>query len=139
MTKRLNYKTNPNGKLFCDTYSDLRLHDPEKFYRGAIIQVYYQNMQMGTVQVMAVRTITFKQITDVLSYLVCGKPAAYLAAQLRSYYENTDTELTADTKFDHVVLQYTSRNLESHAYQLQEWWNQTRTLQEQPQTQNSNT
>ncbi|HYC27731.1 MAG TPA: hypothetical protein VEB42_02930 [Chitinophagaceae bacterium] len=141
MTRRISFSNNPNGKLFSDTFSDVRLADAERFYAGSKLDVYLKGMQMGTVQVVAIRPILYKQITDVLSYLVCGKPAAYLAAMIRNWYEPQD-DITGETRLAHLVLQWTSRNVEAHALQLQEWWQATRSAEElkpQTQTQNSNT
>lgn len=118
---RINFTSNPNGKLFADIFSDVRLHDPERFFPAAKMDVYLKGMQMGTVQVVSFRSIEFRQITDILAYLVCGKPAAYLAALLRSYYENQIT-FTRHTQLDHIVFQWTSRNEEAHAHHLTEWW-----------------
>ena len=117
---RISFTQNPNGKLFADTFSDVRLFDAERFGLGNKLQVYLGGMQMGTVEVVAVRRIEFRQISDTLAYLVCGKPAPYLAALLRAYYP-TDT-LEPYTALHHVVLQWTSRNEEAHGHHLTQWW-----------------
>ena len=121
MNQRITFTQNPNGKLFADTFSDVRLHNPEKFFTGARLEVYYNGLHMGMVQVVAIRYLVYRQISDTLAFLTWGKPAAYLAAMLRKFYEN-ETLITPETKFDHVVFQYTSRNIEAHAHQLTEWW-----------------
>lgn len=125
---RLQFSTNPNGKLFADTFSDLRLHDAERFQVGAVVEPYYKGMQMGTARIVALRTIEYRHISDVLAYLVCGKPAPYLAALMRSFYESQQA-IEPHTRFDHLVLQWHSRNHEAHAWHLKEWWQEVQNRQ----------
>jgi len=114
----VNYTNNFNGKLFCDVWGDVRLHDEEKFFPSNIIEVHYKNKTIGTAQVMAVRTFEFKQIRDALAFLDCGKPSYYLASLLQKFYG----PLQPQDKLDHIVLKYTNRNIELQEQMIKDWW-----------------
>jgi hypothetical protein len=117
----ITFTTNPNGKLFNDNFSDIRLADGEKYFPGNSLEVKLKNHALGIVQIMACREFKYNQITDVLAYLNIGKPAAYQADLLRRYYANVET-LTNDSRLVHIVFKYTWQNISAHQTLLQDWW-----------------
>lgn len=117
----ISFTNNPNGKLFNDNFSDIRLADGEKYYPGNNLEVRLKNQLLGIVQVMATRDFKYNQISDVLSYLNIGKPAAYQADLLKRYYMNVET-LTNDTRLTHIVFKYIYQNIDLHAALLKDWW-----------------
>ncbi len=117
----ISFSTNPNGKLFNDHFGDIRIADIEKYYCGNVLELRLKNQVMGIVQVVAVREFKFHNISDILSYLNIGKPAAYQADLLKRYYLHQEN-LTSDSKLVHIAFHYTYRNINVHANLLQEWW-----------------
>lgn len=108
------------GRLFMDNFSDVRLPDAEKFFVGNELKVFLKNTEMGTVSIAALREFEFRKITDVLSHLICGHPAHYLAAVLKKFYP--DENIQPETKFVHMVLHYTERHFENQTVLITEWW-----------------
>lgn len=125
----ISFTTNPNGKLFNDHFGDIRLADADKYYNGNTLEIRLKNQMLGIAQIMASREFRFNQISDVLSYLNIGKPAAYQADLLKRYYQQ-EASFTSDARFVHIILKYTYQNLNAHAAFLQDWW-QTK-LQQNP-------
>ena len=118
---KLQFSHNHNGKLFLDHFGFVDLHDPDKYIVGSRLDLSLRHTLLGTVSVVAVRTFQYKQISDILAYIECGKPAHYLADLLKRYCEGK-IELGPETKLDHVVLHYRERHLQNHSLLLQEWW-----------------
>ena len=127
--QKLHFNANHNGKLFLDHFGFVDLHDAERYTVGNHLDVFLRSTLLGTVTVVAVRTFRFKQISDILAFIECGKPAHYLADLLRRYCENK-IALGPETELDHVVLHYKQRHLHNHSLLLQEWWNEK--VQQQP-------
>jgi hypothetical protein len=117
----LQFSTNWNGKLFLDNFGTVRLHNPSKYFIGNKLEVQLKGTRIGEVEIVAIRSFYFKNISDTLAYIDCGKPAAYLAGMMKRMYENK-VQLTPETKLDHVTLHYYERSLETHAELLKLWW-----------------
>jgi hypothetical protein len=114
----MEYSHNPNGKLFADVWSDLRLSNPDKYYPGSELEIIYRGALMGYAKVVAVRRVQFKTLRDALSFLVQGRPAHYTASVLKRMYG----KIEPDDMIDHVVLAYTKRNLENQSSLIADWW-----------------
>ena len=117
----LSFSHNHNGKLLLNSFGTVRLHNPSKYGVGKTLEVDLNKLSLGIVAVAAVRTFRFKQISDVLAYLDCGKPARSLADMMRRMYSK-GIDLNAETQFDHVVLYYLKRNMDSHAILFADFW-----------------
>jgi hypothetical protein len=123
----INFSQNWNGRLFMDNFGDVRLRDDAKFFLENKMNLYYKGYHLGVVSIAALRIFKFKQITDVLAYQVCGKPAPYLAKILKDLYSK-EIEMTPETELIHLVLHYSYRDCKVTAPVLQDWW---RTKQDQ--------
>ena len=129
--QKISFSNNWNAKLFLDCFGTVRLHYPEKYFIGNLLEIELKGLTIGTVEVAAVRKFRFDQISGVLSYLDVGKPAHYLADVIRRMYENKK-KITDDLLLDHVVLKYTDRNIDAHATLIKDWWNEKLNQQPQP-------
>jgi hypothetical protein len=118
---QIHFSHNWNGRLFLDHFSDVRIPDDDRFVVGNQLEVVLNRKVIGVVKIVAVREFRFKQITDVLSYLICGRNAAYLAEIIRRFYAQ-DHKLHAETVLVHLVFHYTSRDIPNQSTLLQEWW-----------------
>lgn len=121
MSTPIKFTSNPNGKLFLDRFSDVRLYDASKHFVGNDFDVHLKNQSLGYIKVEALRVFSFNKITDLVSYLVAGKPAPYLAKMLRQYYHH-EGAMTNDTQLVHLCFVYTQRNIELHEKLMKEWW-----------------
>lgn len=127
----LNIRNNYNGKIFCDNFSELLIASPQ-YIVGYQMQLMQKNTEMGIVQIEAVRLFPFARVSDVVSFLNCGKPAAAQAEILNRQYAGPQNKLAPDTIIAHVVFSYIERNIQNHGLLLQDWWES-----KQPETQNS--
>lgn len=122
---QLDFTTNPNGKLFNDIFGDIRLYS-HAFAEGTECEVYYKEQRLGTAVIETMRTFPFSRISDVVAYLNCGHPAPYQAALLNRYY-NGGKMLAADAVLSHMVLRYTSRNMETQNILMKHYWEELQT------------
>lgn len=116
-----NFSANPNGKLFLDHFGDARMYEPEKYYVGNVIEILYKGKSLGFGKVVAVSDFKFKQIKDTFSFINCAKHAAYQADLMNRFY-NHGSMLSAETTLQHVVFEWTERNMEMHREMLKSWW-----------------
>lgn len=117
----ISYSQNWNGRIFLDNFSDVRLRDDEKFYIGNTLNIMLKGSSVGEVEIVAMRFFRFKQITDVLAWTICGKPAPYLAEVLKRLYKS-ETDINPETELVHLVLHYKYRHIQNQSPFLQDWW-----------------
>lgn len=103
--KQLEMHFNYNQKLFNNCFSFVHEHDAEKFFLNNQFEILLEGKLLGVVKVEAVRTLAFKQITDVLSYIDTGRSVQTYAAILKQRFD----DMQADTLLDHVVVSYVTR------------------------------
>ncbi len=115
----LNFSINHNGKLFLEFFSAVRLHNPAKYAVGKILECNLQSQKLGLVEVVAIRSFEYRNISDVLSYLDTGKPAYQMGNLLKKFYPK---HTHAHAKFDHIVLHYVERNMPVLQVLLEEWY-----------------
>lgn len=127
MMQNVSFSHNYNGKLFTDCFGSVQLEDNEMFFAGNLLRGLYANTEIGVLKVQAVRKFRFKHISDVLAYIECGKPAHYLAAMIRQNAAAGGYIINPETRIDHVVFCYESRNIANHSLLLQEWWHEKKT------------
>lgn len=107
------------GHLFAETFSIIIPALPGTIV-GEQPLIYYKSVLMGRATVMAERTFQFHQIRNALSYLVCGKSAQTLAAQLKHQYP--ETEIGRETLFQHIIFKWEHRDIDQHNSLLLEFW-----------------
>jgi hypothetical protein len=117
---KIEFAVNWNGKLFLDNFGTIRLY-PGKYMFGELLEVYLKNSCLGIAEVVAIKTFTFGNIHDNLAFITIGKNADYLKSFIRNLYSKKTT-ITPTTKFDHIIFQYRSRNIEVFEPLLKDWW-----------------
>jgi hypothetical protein len=118
MNDYLQFSSITHGKLFPDFFPDVRLHNPEKFHKGHELEILLKGNSMGFAKVVSVRVFQFNQLGELLSFLNIGKPQQYYAATLKKYYG----EMEPNQLLDHVLFQWTRRNVEMQAREIMNWW-----------------
>lgn len=119
---QLIFNDNPNGKLFLDIFSDIRIADSFKFSIGNEMEVVLRNKPLGFVKVVGYKEFSFKRLTDTLAHVNCGRSAVYQAKLLNSYYSKGGALLQPDTTFYWVVFKWTTRNLTQQSTLLEDFW-----------------
>lgn len=120
MTQNLEFCENPNGKLFCDIFNHIDLHDAEKHKPGNVLNVILNKTTIGQVTIEVVRTFPLKNMSEMLSFLDVGKSPSKKIAQLRAKWH--PVPIGIETKLDHLLLRYVSREMKSQTEELFHWW-----------------
>lgn len=104
----LKFNKNWNGKLCCDHFTTLRLHNPDKFYKNAKFQTVTQTPS-GVVrsfsQCVHVSTFLLDNIPEAIFLVDCGlrkEDAIQMIEQMYKYYK-VDVH---KVKWDIVVLKH---------------------------------
>ena len=119
--QQTNFSSNYGGRLFPDTFSDVRDDNTEKFFVGALHEIVLKGKVIGIAEVVTVRRFLFKDIRDVLSFLITGHPSYYLAGILNKFYNQGKT-IEPTQEMLHVVYKWKKRNFEMQQFLLNEWW-----------------
>lgn len=127
MMQNVSFLHNYNGKLFTDCFGSVQLEDSEMFFAGNLLKGLHQDKEIGVLKVQAVRKFRFQHLSDVLAYLECGRPAHYLAEVIRKSAAADGYIVRPETRLDHIVFCYESRNIANHSALLQEWWQEKKT------------
>ena len=122
MQKRITINENFNGKLLCAFFSVVELHEPEKHKPGNVLECFLNDKKMGDVEVMQVRSFSMRDLRPVLSFIDIGQPPHKKTALLRKQWDNK-IPIGPDTKLDHIVLRYVTRDLKNQADELFDYWN----------------
>lgn len=116
---QIDFHQNQNGKLFLDNFGEI-FPKSDTHVIGNDYQAWHKSLFLGTIKIEALRSFYFRQVTDVVSFLNCGRPAHFQAALLKKLY--SEQVLFPDSMLDHVVFSYVSRNLEAQSSLMEEWW-----------------
>ena len=88
MDEKLEFTQNWNGKLNCNAFTTLRLHNPTKYAVGAIKQIYLRGVWKGNARVIQVNRIKLSEISLFISKLDTGLDPEPLRQMLRTMYKN---------------------------------------------------
>lgn len=120
----IDFTSNPNGKLFCDIFSDIRLFSAS-FEPSTECEISLSGQLMGFATIVKAEKISFCHISDSFALINCGKPAPYQASLLNRYY-NAGKMLPAETIFQIISFRWIQRIAEVQNILIKEWWeNQT--------------
>ena len=118
--KTLNYSTNGNGRLLNPCFADIRILEQGMANIGdRFIINLMRRGEMGIAEVRTRTVFRLGDLTDAVSYCICGKGKEYLTAVLRKMYMGA----TATTPFMLLTLNYTERFMAVQNEVIQEYWN----------------
>ena len=104
-----------NGKLFPDFFDTIRLSDTDKYFLGAEHDIVLEGVNMGTAEIMGIRTLPFNAIRDVQSFLSAGLPAAKFCGFLKNTYNgDVNGGVQPDTEFQQITYRWKQRNYPAH-------------------------
>ena len=115
MDERLDFNENWNGKLNCQCFTTIRLHNPIKNCVGAIKQIYLKDRNKGDAKIMHVSRITLDQINLPMAKLDSGLLPDELRAKLRELYKSHRPNWNTQT-LDFLVLEYLKDSKESRLF-----------------------
>ncbi len=101
--ERLNFSTNWNGKLFCNYFTTIRLHNPRKYGVGNQYDFHLKEVFMGEVKVIDHKKLTVATISEWIARLDTGYSAEETKNIIRTMYKNIDN-FTDDTPLSYVLL-----------------------------------
>lgn len=97
MINRITFGYNWNGKLDCDYYTTIRLHNPKKWKVGDIKEVWLKQgkewEQLDSVEILAVKTFSLEKLTDWIAYLDTGYNRAHALKIFRNMYKQENPEM----------------------------------------------
>ena len=107
MDERLDFSQNWNGKLNCNRFTTMRLHNPIKYCVGAVKQIYLKGVWKGNAKVLDVRRIYLKDINQFVAKLDTGLPVEDCRQLFRTMYKNRpginwDTQLIDLCLFEYL-------------------------------------
>lgn len=88
MTERIEFTQNWNGKLNCNSFTTMRLHNPVKYCVGAIKQIYLKGVWKGNAKIIEVRRIYLSDINQFIAKLDTGLSAEDCRQVIRTMYKN---------------------------------------------------
>jgi hypothetical protein len=115
--EQLKFSNNWNGKLFCDSFTTLRLHNLSKYFVGNEFQCFLKKAELGLVKVMEVRTIYLHQLNDFICYLDTGYNTAKTIEIINEMYKKYTIDWTTQ-KLDFVLLSYIKKSENSNKVKL---------------------
>lgn len=97
MINRITFGYNWNGKLDCDHYTTIRLHNPKKYKVGDTKEVWLgsgtQWRQIDNVEILLVKTFHLEQLNDWMAYLDTGYSRAHALKIFRNMYKQQNPEM----------------------------------------------
>lgn len=88
MIERVEFTQNWNGKLNCNAFTTMQLHNPVKYCVGAVKQIYLKGVWKGDAKILDVRCIHLSDINLFISYLDTGLSPEDCRQMLRNMYKN---------------------------------------------------
>lgn len=107
---RRKFTTNFNGKLLCNTFTTIRLHDSNLNRLGERHTICLRDTDIGIASILSVKIITVDRISEHMAHIDTGHNKAYLLGLLRKFYP----DITAATQFDFILYQW--KELDENAY-----------------------
>lgn len=105
MDERLDFLENWNGKLNCQCFTTIRLHNPIKNCVGAVKQIYLKDRYKGDAKVMHCVPLTLDKINLAMAKLDSGLLPDELRARIRERYKNHRPNW-ATQLVDYMLLEY---------------------------------
>ena len=118
MDERIDFDFNPNGKLNCQCFMILRLHNPIKWALGAIKLIYLKGIFKGSAMVVENCTIPYDRISRFIAKLDCAGLAEDSRRMLKELYKDRPGIDMEKQEIDLVVLEYMKGSKEPELFKL---------------------
>ncbi len=118
---QLDFTTNPNGKLFQDVFIDIRMAS-QAYTEGAPVKIVYKGIELGEARIEEVTAFNCGTLSNVTSFLNCGRSAAYQRTLISRYYNKG---YPADYLLLNIlVLRWDRRDMQAQSALIQQWWDE---------------
>jgi hypothetical protein len=115
--REINYSGNPNGRLLCDTWLDVRLNGND-LATNEEVSINQNGNFLGYAKIIRINPMAFKEITTEHAFAICGNNDIYLRAILQKMYGFIDK----DRLLFLITLQWTQRHLEEQQHLFNRFW-----------------
>lgn len=117
MEDNLIFTNNWNNKLNCKCFTTLRLHNQQKYYRGAIKNVMLKDVSKGKAVIVGVQSFMLSQVSEYVARIDTGLNAKECQQMIKSMYKkyahiNWNVQL-----LDFVLLEYERREKEPNLFE----------------------
>lgn len=102
----LNFGYNWNGKLNCNCFTTIRMHNPRKYQVGSKLYVLLQGKARGIATILAVKPFYLDKLNEFTSRIDTGYPLEECKRMIREMYKNKPLVNFETQLFDLVLLQY---------------------------------
>lgn len=106
MDERIEFSDNSNGKLNCNSFTVIRLHDPRKYCVGAVKQIYLKGVWKGNAKIIDLRALTLDQLNPFITKLDSGLMPEQYRRFLRERYKNRPGVNWETQLVDFCLLEY---------------------------------
>jgi hypothetical protein len=96
----LKFSTNWNNKLYCDVFTTIRLHNPQKYETGRLYEIMLNGNKHSLAICIRLYTLTEEQLSDYVCLLDTGYDRKETLAIIYKMYP----WITSKQKFDIVML-----------------------------------
>lgn len=102
----LNFGYNWNGKLNCNCFTTIRLHNEKRFYPGARFEITLENRPKGSAKVLQIKPFLFDKLNEFTARIDTGYPLEDCKKMLKQMYKNEPLLNWQTQLFDLVLLEY---------------------------------
>ena len=113
-SNELKFSHNYNGKLKCDYFTTIRLHNEKKFRPGNKLQVCWSGQWCDDVEVMDRKVFFLKDLNAFMAFLDTGCSVEETKKMIHTMYSNYKVNV-GQAKFDFVLCKW----LKESKYNLQ--------------------
>lgn len=106
MEEDLVFTRNWNGKLNCECFTTIRLHNPAKYFIGAVKRIKLEKTFKGKATVIAMQGFLLDQLTEFTARIDTGLSATECKTMIRNMYRNNARIDWSTQQLDFVLLEY---------------------------------
>jgi len=106
MEQNLSFTTNWNGKLNCSCFTTLRLHNHEKYFAGAVMNIILNGQLKGKAVIIQVNYFTIEKINEFVARIDTGYSATECQKMIKEMYKNNPRINWKTQLLDFCLLEY---------------------------------
>ncbi len=116
MEEDLKFTHNWNGKLNCDCFTTLRLHNARKYIIGASKHIFLNNVFKGKANIIGVQSFRLEQVSEYVARLDTGLSAKECQQMIKTMYKNQPINWSTQ-QLDFVLLKYEKKGGQQNLFE----------------------
>lgn len=88
MAQKMEFSTNWNRKLWCQTFSSIRLFS-DKYQLNGVFEIYNRKGYLGAKQIVHIFSFRLEQLTETMAFLDTGYSRAETIAIIKKIYSKS--------------------------------------------------